>query len=1115
MALDHRLPAICTGVFSSIGVLLAAFSGLSCNFLVRVSDGEDNIFDNELLEITSSFGVLCEHRVFSRDGDKMWELSRIFLIIGLSLGSLTAALSWAVASFLTPTNSNWNGISVLAALTAVVQVPIFVLFEAEPCIGDLEDIDLFSNAITGSGCRLGPGSLLLIGSDLFFIAVTLITQCFDRPRWGLELDIWKVHKKGESNPKTKKSKKNTPKGSRNDEYYYDDNENYDDAMRLTSRQARSLADSDGDDENNFYKISRILPAGEAKKSKEAQKTKEKKLLGFFAKLFGSSSSSDNLEVPLSKTKSMGDYDNDYENQLLHNLEIVRVLPQVDAPSDAPQSKDPSLSSTMLSAEGEEVTISAFGRVSSTVEEKDANNRVVQSFDAIVDDGTANIPWMPSAAEGNNGIASPLVEQHQMIDSPSASLLCMETNGQQQPVVSSVTDILQDLRCEEISNDPFQTKPTEAFGAATSLVPQEREREAPGEVKPRTKKLKPSDTKRKGIGSLLNFGIFARKDAYCQMSSDRSSDDVNSSESDAEDIRDSYFNYYNEADAKQQPALLMKDSENADSQTEANISALSEGIQEDEIKHVYDALNSEKEEDNSIVQDKQGDNAFPSFDSATISSTRSDSGAIFFGDGGTDFTPIVSSDSDESFSDLLKAKTEADNSWDIDFSAENFEEEDFQENSRGRSLGRNDGQRRRRTSSPVGSIKSYTSLLHMTIDEETEEDLKNELDPYSNYSFKRTLSSPELRSVIGPISTRRDRSTNELLKKLKRLKHSINVDSIRDSSRSELPPRSPRKDVHLGANATTSASTDGSFVSMDESSVTDIRKEDASGILSDLLRPDLYDTNVGEPADLPKVYHSERPKPTTIPAKLKTREGDSWRDLISPMKDTPSKERSTNLHSPIKDMLAPKEHWTKPGTPGTMDISDETSETGNTRSTISYDSDESSDGSSGPRHIRSKSMGRVKKNKKINVHRTSNSLSPTRRNALSEGKSCIPANIARESRIRRLQQLRKGGYVPLNNYHDRAESPDPYRRDLYDPASDSELTPKRKTAFPNDRDEIMSAASSIMSAASSIPNELFQPSLLEPDQPCPEFDNILDQLDLQLIDLNRPIGSEYGDDEGSM
>ncbi len=1142
MALNHRLPAICVAAFSSIGVLLAAFAGSSCSFLYRVRD-EENIFDNELQEITSSFGVLCEHEIFPRDGDKMWELSRIFLIVGLSLGSLTAALAWAVASFLTPTDSNWNGISVLAALTAVIQVPIFVLFEAEPCIGELEDIDLFSNTTTGMGCELGPGAYLLVASDLFFIAVTVLTQCFDRPRWGLDLDLWKVHKKGES--KGKKGKKKNPKLSRNDEYYYDDNENYDDAVHLTSLRAKSIISSEGDDENAFYKISRILPAGHAKKSKE--EVQEKKPVGFFAKLFGSPSSTDDLEVPVGKTKSMDD-EYDYESQLQHNLEIVRVLPQVDGltPSPAPST---------VPGEGEEVSIGAFDRVT-TSHTNDSNNRSVQSFDAIVDNGTTLIPWMPSAAMEDSGIVSPLVEQHQMIDSPGTSLLCMETNMQQQPIVSSVTDILNDLRCEEIAADEYQTKPVVPFapGETPELLSNESkspqvarrsstpvaETVAAG-VRQIAKKLKSTDSKRPSVvASIRNLGIFKnRKGAYCQMSSDRSSEDLGSyAQSTDEESGDAYFNYYDGNDGKPPPALqLHYADENLQPQAVADVSGVSEGIQEDEIKHIYDALNQDNEGVNSIVQDAQNTSAeaFAPFDTISIGSTHSDPGPISFGndDLGTNFTFTTGSieSSDPSFMDLLNAQMEFETRFPPD--DDDDDDEELQEYLRGRSVARNDGRRRRRPISPVGSIKSHTSLLHYTIDEETEEDVKNELDPTSTYSLKRTLSSPELGSGPRPISSRRDRSTIELLKKLERLKQTMHTDSVRTGDRSELPPLSPRKDERPplsprkleppvdNANANLDSSTDSSFVSMDDTSTADTHVDEASAILTDLLSGEIGDSNLNksvdpaEPSQIVKDDHDvlseaqDIANPVTVPTQLVTNESESWKDLISPMKETPKKDHWKDAHSPIKD-LAPKEHWSKPGTPGTADISDETSETGHTRSTISVDSDDSSAGGDEPR-IRSRSLGRMKKDRKSNSYRASNSLSPTRQK--SEGSSCLPTNIsslARESRIRRLQQLRKG-YVPLDNSYEQPESPKPYRRDPYDPViSDPELTPKRKTAVPHDRDEIMSAAGSI-----DVPNELFQPSLLDPDESCPEFDNILDHLDLQLIDLNRPIGAEYGADEGSM
>ena len=1191
MALDHRLPAICTAVFSSVAVVLAAFSGASCNFIERIINETNDIEIEGTID--SSFGVLCDHELYPREGDKMWELSRIFLIVGLSLGALTAALAWAVASFLTPTRANWNGISALAAATAIIQVPIFVLFESEPCMGDADtDTDTDADDIDGDmglGCKLGPASYLLMASDLVFISVTLITQIYDRPRWGLELDIWKVHKKGASksssprsganknrnrNRKRSSQSKAAAVNARNDEYYYDDNENYDDDVHLTSRQARSLVDvssDEGADEMKaFYTISRILPAGEAKQQQnqshqegeasgllQSKTNKGNKKQGFFSRLLSRDSRSyslaenNNLEVPVGETQSMsGDDEYDYENQLLHELEIVRVLPQQQEHNNENQTTTRASSPLLESGEGLEVSIGSFhNRV--TNEKEEPVNRTFQSFDAVIDPGgntNANANTNASAIANMNTNATAnanantnavnkswkyacvdenaIVEQHQMIDSPSTSFISMESSKkQQQPVVSSVRHILQDLHCEEMvgsAPDPSELRdftarcvsPTVAAVIATSsgAAPVAASDTIVEGVRKLTKKLKSADSTRQGMKSSLrkiNTIFHSKKGGYCQMNSDQSSDDNDNGDEDSED---NYFNYYDGTDVKPPPGLQLLytqgsfHSENENNETPVNKSTLTdentEGIQEDEIKHIYDELDQMIGDDNSIQEKDNKADPF-AFDSISIGSTHSDPGPMSYGSNEesttiSDFTPFFTSGESEqstSFTDLFKVNNEEDIPWDNDFSTNestlsqitgDHDDDYSEEPSRGRSLERSntDAPRRRRPISPVGSIKSHCSLLHMTIDEETEEDVKNELldskttttsTPYDRYTLKRTLSSPEFRSERGPISTRRDKSTSELLKKLERLKRTINVDdegndsnSNNSSNRGDLPPRTPQK-------ATNVAPMNGT--------------DDSSAVLSELLKP--------EPAE-------------TIPAKLETSNDESWKKMISPMKDRPSKE------PPIKD---------KPGKDSMMnakmDISDETSETGNTRSTISYDSDDSFPGGheTGPRQIRSKSVGRAKRlRNNANHYRASNSLSPTRRRTFSEegsSNSCVRsgniAKLARESRIRRLQKLRKG-YMPLDeNEYSRAESPTRRYGASYDPSSDSELTPKRKTAGgANEKDEIMSTTSS------DLPDTLFQPSLLaDPEENCPEFDDILNHLDLQLIDLNRPTGAEYGDEEGSM
>ena len=140
------------------------------------------------------------------------------------------------------------------------------------------------------------------------------------------------------------------------------------------------------------------------------------------------------------------------------------------------------------------------------------------------------------------------------------------------------------------------------------------------------------------------------------------------------------------------------------------------------------------------------------------------------------------------------------------------------------------------------------------------------------------------------------------------------------------------------------------------------------------------------------------------------------------------------------------------------------------------------------------------------HKASNSLSPSRTNHRNKLDGNVLCNRAREIRIRRMQ--RSNHYVPLNDECSRGKSPNQSDSATHD---DSESTPKRKTigALSNEEQD------DDKDTDQDFPECLFQPNLIDQNQDCPEFDAILSTLDLQLIDLRRPDGAEYGDDEGSM
>ena len=190
-ALSHRIPALATACMSTAALVFSTLSGTSCSFLEIKARSGLLLLSADEIQLTVSFahlGVLCDKGYYDREGDQMWELSRIFLIIAIVLGSISTALAWAVTTFLPPTVYNWKLLSTLSSLTAVVQVPIFLLFESHAC----------AHFVSRQYCTLDYASYLLIGSTICWVSVVFLTQCMDPPLWAIELSAWKVQKRRSS-----------------------------------------------------------------------------------------------------------------------------------------------------------------------------------------------------------------------------------------------------------------------------------------------------------------------------------------------------------------------------------------------------------------------------------------------------------------------------------------------------------------------------------------------------------------------------------------------------------------------------------------------------------------------------------------------------------------------------------------------------------------------------------------------------------------------------------------------------------------------------------------------------------------------------------------------------
>jgi len=180
----YRLPALTTACCSSMALILLALSGTTCTFLEVVANPGKALATPQGIYISEDIGIMCKGDLYEIEGDSFWELSRIFLIISICLGSISTLISWLLATFVAPTSSRWKSMSILSALTAVLQVPIFLVFEAKPC----------SSFSGNQSCKISSGVFLLITSTVFWVVVTLLTQILDPPAWASELDAWRVEK---------------------------------------------------------------------------------------------------------------------------------------------------------------------------------------------------------------------------------------------------------------------------------------------------------------------------------------------------------------------------------------------------------------------------------------------------------------------------------------------------------------------------------------------------------------------------------------------------------------------------------------------------------------------------------------------------------------------------------------------------------------------------------------------------------------------------------------------------------------------------------------------------------------------------------------------------------
>jgi len=188
----HRIPAISSLCFASCGFLFAVLGGSGCNFLdvhdssaahgTFISDVHtDDLIPHILLPPSIGIGPICTSPYYSHQKSGMWNASQTFFISSLITGAIVCITFFAITFIIAPSDRSWKFASVMSAISAVLQVPIFLLLESRPCTMD-----------ENHSCKLSSGALLLICSIISYVFATITTQCTDTPLWAVEMNAWRV-----------------------------------------------------------------------------------------------------------------------------------------------------------------------------------------------------------------------------------------------------------------------------------------------------------------------------------------------------------------------------------------------------------------------------------------------------------------------------------------------------------------------------------------------------------------------------------------------------------------------------------------------------------------------------------------------------------------------------------------------------------------------------------------------------------------------------------------------------------------------------------------------------------------------------------------------------------
>eukprot|EP00980_Cylindrotheca_fusiformis_P019779 scaffold6929_cov99-Cylindrotheca_fusiformis.AAC.6 len=176
-ALYQRLTALSVACISSTALIFFLLSGTSCSFLTVHPEPDHFLLTSSGIALhevpLAQIGLTCNSLLLDSGLDEMISLSQNFFYLSAGVGGATTLVAWILSICIPPTRLTWLSMAIMGSVTAVLQVPLFLLFESKPCTIDANS----------QSCFFSMGAYFNAASIIFWVFMTLWAQCISPPNW--------------------------------------------------------------------------------------------------------------------------------------------------------------------------------------------------------------------------------------------------------------------------------------------------------------------------------------------------------------------------------------------------------------------------------------------------------------------------------------------------------------------------------------------------------------------------------------------------------------------------------------------------------------------------------------------------------------------------------------------------------------------------------------------------------------------------------------------------------------------------------------------------------------------------------------------------------------------